>query len=316
MNLKYLTVLLAAAMLTAGGVYFSGDEDSNFLAGSGSPGDFCYQETANVSTACGGLDTGVYYAVSTWSNPVNFTFDGLWTSGASSNWTTPESSLYINYSIPYLSASSSLWQVKYGDPTGPFPSVTENITINDSCWAQNPIQLMMISNNTCATCEHIRLQCYNGSDFILMKYINQSDDAPFLYEEAMWWDWVDDTANVTFCGTVNSVLFKTNISRGNYSASKNTYTEYNVIPENQSTSGCTYIINNTNATNNQEYVVTSSVNNEFIVIMANNNIINNSLNYTYNVSAGELWTINLTMNITLMLLNKTNETFSINVTKV
>ena len=36
----------------------------------------CYQETANVSTACGGLDTGVYFTTGDWSANVGNLYDG------------------------------------------------------------------------------------------------------------------------------------------------------------------------------------------------------------------------------------------------
>ena len=70
--------------------------------------DACYQETANVSTACGGLSTGSY----------------------SDNTT---SIFYINYTKPSQTTNSSLWQVKHG-------TINQNVSLS-SCWdAYNNIQ--------------------------------------------------------------------------------------------------------------------------------------------------------------------------------
>lgn len=62
----------------------------------GFSGEFCYQETANVSSECGGLDTGSY----------GFGFSDL---------TYNYQSFYINYTKPSEAISSSLWQVHEGD---------------------------------------------------------------------------------------------------------------------------------------------------------------------------------------------------------
>ena len=72
---------------------------------SSTPGSLCYQESANVSIGCGGLNTG-YYSLS----PYYF---------------------YATYSKPTGVLSTSTWQVKFGG------RVAENITIPISCWNYN-----------------------------------------------------------------------------------------------------------------------------------------------------------------------------------
>lgn len=58
----------------------------------------CYQETANVSTSCGGLSTGTYAFDGTWTSKEN-TYDGNWsTSGICSG--VGVCNIYINYTIP------------------------------------------------------------------------------------------------------------------------------------------------------------------------------------------------------------------------
>lgn len=66
----------------------------------------CYQEFANVSTACGGLATGVYAVINNY--------------------------FYINYTKPSTAMSDALWQVKYGGNAAPL--IITNLTIPSSCW--------------------------------------------------------------------------------------------------------------------------------------------------------------------------------------
>jgi len=93
--------------------------------------DNCYQETANISTSCGGLSTGRYaLSVST-------------------------AMLYINYSIP-LKTNSSLLQIKHGQ------LATYNISINSSCLTldRTILQLRIYSNDHFSPC--FKVQCYDG----------------------------------------------------------------------------------------------------------------------------------------------------------
>lgn len=75
--------------------------------------EYCYQETANVSTACGGKDTGVYWTGGAvpWTNPA-LLYDGDWSTGARSSTPVLQSFMWINYTLPNGAVYPSLWQVK------------------------------------------------------------------------------------------------------------------------------------------------------------------------------------------------------------
>ena len=75
----------------------------------------CYQESANVSTACGGLDTGKYAFTGTWQNPSNF-IDGDWDTYGAPGGTGPV--VYVNYTIPSGITNLSLLQLKVRNASG------------------------------------------------------------------------------------------------------------------------------------------------------------------------------------------------------
>jgi len=93
----------------------------------------CYQESANVSTACGGLNTG-YYSLS----PYYF---------------------YSTYAKPVGATKDSLWQVKFSN------RAEENITVLDSCWSYNPstVQFRFFSKGADSIGNpSVYGQCYDG----------------------------------------------------------------------------------------------------------------------------------------------------------
>ena len=65
---------------------------------------WCYQESANVSTACGGLDTGSYFYIpSEWAGgSTDFTklYDGNFSSYSYGVWLGSPASIFVNYSKP------------------------------------------------------------------------------------------------------------------------------------------------------------------------------------------------------------------------
>lgn len=95
----------------------------------------CYQETANVSTSCGGLSTGSY----------NYGNDYL----------------YVNYSKPSNSVPTSIWQVKHGYGCG----TPYNISIPTLCWAQSSLQFRFYSSGSNS---NTTPYCYNGSSWIIV----------------------------------------------------------------------------------------------------------------------------------------------------
>src|SRR4030067_3052621 len=93
--------------------------------------EFCYQETATVSTECGGLSTGSYSTGGNWANNSPFTYDGDW-----STWGYPlnyaVSYLNINYTKPTGATNASFWEVRDVNISG-----SRNVAILQSCWTYN-----------------------------------------------------------------------------------------------------------------------------------------------------------------------------------
>lgn len=84
----------------------------------------CYQETANISTDCGGLATGDYGLSGDWFSSDHL-FDGNWATSDVPAFSAPVS-LLVNYSKPTTATNDSLWTIK--------TSSTNNFSIAPSCW--------------------------------------------------------------------------------------------------------------------------------------------------------------------------------------
>ena len=166
----------------------------NVLKNDGSVQD-CYQESANVSTTCGGLDTGVYNVTITSGSVTDASNwnDGDWdTFAAAVGNSTPnegEINFYVNYTKPENSTSSSLWEIKYGHS----PTHT-NYSIPLECWNQAILQFKVWSYyRTPADIGFSDVRnkgsCYNGSDWDEIYYeATEFADTERIYEEAMWWN--------------------------------------------------------------------------------------------------------------------------------
>lgn len=151
--------------------------DSSVMSLSDSKTRICYQETANISTDCGGLSTGFY--VNTLPTPfINYKniFDADYSTYAVSS--NPPSGSHIN--ITYMKpswASGAIWSVKTN--IGHF-----NYTLPSDCWDYNSsaILLKLTSGNGAGN-----TLCYNGSSpaYNNFKLINTS--GAYLYEEAIYW---------------------------------------------------------------------------------------------------------------------------------
>lgn len=135
--------------------------------------EWCYQESANVSTGCGGLNTGNYsWDGASWTD-LDHLFDGDWDTegyGAISHY------LYINYTKPTNSTNESLWLTKETNDI-------ENLTIFSGCWNQDILQFRVYPITHLAQ-SNVIWACYNGSDYETLK-----SDAGYeiMSEEAMWW---------------------------------------------------------------------------------------------------------------------------------
>lgn len=161
----------------------------------------CYQETANVSTACGGKDTGSYNWTSSWIDKGN-TSDGDWDTFGESYYLSGY--MFVNYSKPdNATALNSTWKVK--DSSG-----TAELSIPTACWSQEPLQFrirsywVFIGTTTWS--------CWNGSEWQTLRYTTGSDD---IYEEAMSWGmpggyepiWCFDCENYTQSSNFTTLEF-------------------------------------------------------------------------------------------------------------
>jgi hypothetical protein len=151
--------------------------------------NWCYQETANISTACGGLSSGNYsFILSRWDSDeyrnVYKTFDGNWSSYSIPSGQNVNTTLYINYTVP-VSATSALWQVKMHNT---YQNIT-NLTIPNDCFSQTKIPLSVnIVYPTDSSATYMEFQCYNATNSRLLLNTTLSPGYIYFYEEAMWWN--------------------------------------------------------------------------------------------------------------------------------
>ena len=159
---------------------------------------WCYQESANISTSCGGLSTGWYSIINSWTSPSNL-YDGNWSTSSMFNSSAGDgtSIMYIKYYKPSNVLSSSLWRIKdsYGE---------ENLTIPETCWTQDPLFFGIHSANYSSNyLELIMWSCYDGTSWERLRekiiYTRRDSHDPLIYEEAIWWDigFPDDVSNWT-----------------------------------------------------------------------------------------------------------------------
>ena len=148
------------------------------------PGGWCYQESVDESTSCGGLDSGSYSLSGDW------TIDGG-SSVVDGNWSTYDKAygltqnhhgyVYMNYAIPDNALSSSLWQIRGSDGT-------ENLSISD-CDLSDVLRLRVDSYYKSQSQRWIYWQCIANSDWLtLIKYTSGTANHRAAYEEALWWD--------------------------------------------------------------------------------------------------------------------------------
>jgi parallel beta-helix repeat protein len=141
---------------------------------------WCYQESANVSTACGGLATGAYGSSGNWYDLAK-TYDGNWGTWGSVDDLIGNAYLYINYTKPG-GASLAIWQVQGQD--GP-----DNVSISSACFNAyaNKIRLRVNSSSTGGGfLKSSKWDCWNGTAYTTLKSYGVISAA--IYEEGMYWD--------------------------------------------------------------------------------------------------------------------------------
>ena len=128
----------------------------------------CYQETANLSTTCGGVATGKYASVA----------------GSAT-----DSGFYTNYTKPSLGQNTSVWQVKRGS------LAAVNFSIPSDCWSYNNTTLMFkvgSNMNIVAANDNSTVYCYNGTWKTIGATIFGSNVSTAVNTESTTWydgDW-------------------------------------------------------------------------------------------------------------------------------
>jgi hypothetical protein len=161
MSNKLLTLLIAALILIIPSV---------------SASYYCYQESANVSTSCGGYANGTYDTTFGKAFLYNIT-DGNWSTYIANNATAYW--FYTNYTKPDYVLNTSLWQVKLGD------TIT-NISIPTQCWTGYSKTLRLAVYVDLAF-SRIRTWCHDGTGGY--NQLTEYNALPFtMAEEAMYWN--------------------------------------------------------------------------------------------------------------------------------
>jgi hypothetical protein len=156
----------------------------------------CYQETADVSTSCGGIDVfGAYYTSDDAGNQYiddNYWYDGDWTTRTiTGSQGTNATSLYVNYTKPFA-ITSAIWQAEFqSDSTG---ERYVNMTLPDTCLVNNPVELYVNLKGFMGGAGRIYFECKNdtgtfsiiGLSGYSISYLDSGNIS--LYEEAMIWN--------------------------------------------------------------------------------------------------------------------------------
>lgn len=145
---------------------------------------YCYQESANQTTLCGGRNTGLYATTGTWGQTSNLS-DASYTTFSTAVNVGSQAIFYVNYTKPNSANASSLWQIK---DEGAITNLTFTDS-NNSCWNaySTILQLRAISSEQAVT-DSVQWDCYNGTG-----WWNQRNStgvvfsAGDVYEEGMHW---------------------------------------------------------------------------------------------------------------------------------
>ena len=157
--------------------------------------DWCYQEQANESTACGGLDTGTYDGFGSGSAGGNGCSDPdvCWADGDYVSYSGSTFGFaYVNYTKPSGATNESIWAV--ADPDG-----LVGLNLPASCWSQSPLQFRVRAQDGGGG-TGVTWYCWDGSAWDQLHGENDGGDfSTNVYEEAMYW-------NIPAAGAPNGTL--------------------------------------------------------------------------------------------------------------
>jgi len=142
---------------------------------------WCYQETANVSTSCGGLDTGTYSCDGTWdgTNNCSNTYDGDWSTYGDSG-VGQVTYVYINYTNPNATTDVTVSNATLNTKIGNEGNETRNL--DAECWNRSIVELKIESDHDGVS---VDIYCYNGSTW---RSVGSDLASPFIYEEGINWE--------------------------------------------------------------------------------------------------------------------------------
>lgn len=170
----------------------------------------CFQEFANASTLCGGLNSGSYYAFGDYAGfngNGRYSIDGDYITYTQVQNVIGDSILYINYTKPFNSINAT-WHIKYSHaPT--IDEYTLDLDINESCMNLNTINLRVnkIYDITAPYNSDLTLfQCYNNTDWVNMTKVNDSGYYFFFHEEGINWKFFSLYENYQ---TFNNLTYET-----------------------------------------------------------------------------------------------------------
>lgn len=220
-----------STVLNVTAIVYSGTADLTFYQQSE---EYCYQESANESTACGGVSSGTYSHNGLWDN-VSKLWDGdwgLWSYAIDAIAGSPYPKLNITYTKPQTATNNSLWQVK--DNKG-LTLTPDNLSIPSACWDYNATHLFFQVASKSTMDWHCSWSCYNGTAWQVVR-IRSGDttNRARCYEEAMYWDIPIGTAigvsngsvaNVTWSGLTahTTYYWYVNIDDGTYSVNSSVW---------------------------------------------------------------------------------------------
>lgn len=140
----------------------------------------CYQETANISNGCGGLDTGNYSFNGNVLTAEN-AFDGDYTTAAT-NIILNGGIMHVNYTKPLFTArKNSVWQLStaWG---------FDNHSIPSSCWDSSPLQFRIeFLGEFDLTNSVLNVYCLNSSGDVIITTGGAGFNGS-MFEESMYWD--------------------------------------------------------------------------------------------------------------------------------
>jgi len=143
---------------------------------------WCYQESANESTVCGGIDTGNYSFEGTWddSGVSSNVIDGNWSTGGwGAGGTTAY--FYVNYTKPESSWQNlTEWQLRDGGVG--FNPV--NVTITSDCWDYNDSTLIL-KGSADGSGGNSKWYCKNLTEWHELR--SHSGTSGSLFEDGMYW---------------------------------------------------------------------------------------------------------------------------------